>query len=586
MLTKTFMSGAVLASVVLASILGASATAQDAVQWSIDDGGNGHWYQILTADGQPTWQESADHAVSLGGHLVAFETREEYDWCGDNIASPESVIDAWIGIRQEPGSPTTEGWNWITGVPAAMDWGWFAGEPNDADGNTVEDCAYIYCDDPSASIWFTFRDVSCDQWGGTGHHFIEWSADCNNDGIVDYGQILDGTFADDDGDGVPDLCNAVQWHVEDGGNGHWYRTFFATGISWAEAEQQADGLGGHLSSLTSAEENGFVVSEFAHEMTTMPWIGLRQDNDGDWGWNTGEPYAWTNWSPSEPNGGSIEVEANIWLTDSHPSRPLGTWNDYQTPHPNGGLIEWSADCNGDGIVDFGQILDGSIADCNNNYIPDVCELSETLALSVDRTPDSPDDFIVFDLSSSPDASSDVELEVAMVGDLEAQNQFAFVFLDEVLLGYAFVEGAPLCERSTASFVITSQQWNDAGLDGERRIRISGLNITTDACAEPLTEIALAYEMAIADCNDNGTWDECESDGDGDGVIDGCDGCPDDPEKTEAGACGCGVADIDSDDDGIPDCSDSCPFWPGDCSEDGQTLFVVEGDSIQQAIDGV
>ena len=50
-----------------------------------------------------------------------------------------------------------------------------------------------------------------------GHHFIEWSADCNNDGIVDYGQILDGTFADDNGDGVPDLCNAVQWHVEDGG---------------------------------------------------------------------------------------------------------------------------------------------------------------------------------------------------------------------------------------------------------------------------------------------------------------------------------------------------------------------------------
>ncbi|MCP4743615.1 MAG: hypothetical protein GY871_15530, partial [Actinomycetales bacterium] len=32
------------------------------------------------------------------------------------------------------------------------------------------------------------------------------SADCNEDGIVDYGQILDGTFADADGNGVPDVC--------------------------------------------------------------------------------------------------------------------------------------------------------------------------------------------------------------------------------------------------------------------------------------------------------------------------------------------------------------------------------------------
>ena len=35
---------------------------------------------------------------------------------------------------------------------------------------------------------------------------IEWSADCNADGIVDYGQILAGQFADLDSNGVPDIC--------------------------------------------------------------------------------------------------------------------------------------------------------------------------------------------------------------------------------------------------------------------------------------------------------------------------------------------------------------------------------------------
>jgi hypothetical protein len=35
-------------------------------------------------------------------------------------------------------------------------------------------------------------------------------------------------------------------------------------------------------------------------------------------------------------------------------------------------------------------------------------------------------------------------------------------------------------------------------------------------------------------------------------------CPDDPNKTEPGTCGCGVADTDTDGDGIPNCVDNCP----------------------------
>ncbi len=35
-------------------------------------------------------------------------------------------------------------------------------------------------------------------------------------------------------------------------------------------------------------------------------------------------------------------------------------------------------------------------------------------------------------------------------------------------------------------------------------------------------------------------------------------CPDDPDKTEPGSCGCGIPDTDSDGDDIPDCLGSCP----------------------------
>ena len=50
----------------------------------------------------------------------------------------------------------------------------------------------------------------------------------------------------------------------------------------------------------------------------------------------------------------------------------------------------------------------------------------------------------------------------------------------------------------------------------------------------------------------------ELDSDGDGYPDSSDGCPNDPNKHAPGACGCGVPDGDRDGDGVPDCKDNCP----------------------------
>jgi hypothetical protein len=60
-----------------------------------------------------------------------------------------------------------------------------------------------------------------------------------------------------------------------------------------------------------------------------------------------------------------------------------------------------------------------------------------------------------------------------------------------------------------------------------------------------------------------------SDTDGDGTPDLIDNCPNDPNKNEAGICGCGLSDTDTDGDGAANCNDGClddpnKTVPGDC----------------------
>lgn len=56
-------------------------------------------------------------------------------------------------------------------------------------------------------------------------------------------------------------------------------------------------------------------------------------------------------------------------------------------------------------------------------------------------------------------------------------------------------------------------------------------------------------------------DPRDPDTDGDGVLDGSDGCPFDQAFASPGPCGCGVPATDADNDGTPDCIDECPNNP-------------------------
>jgi len=81
----------------------------------------------------------------------------------------------------------------------------------------------------------------------------------------------------------------------------------------------------------------------------------------------------------------------------------------------------------------------------------------------------------------------------------------------------------------------------------------------------------------------------DTDSDGDLVADCIDGCPDDADKIEAGQCGCGAADTDSDGDAVADCNDACPndagkIEAGQCGC-GAADTDSDGDAVADCLDG-
>ena len=197
----------VLAAVIGVGAVTTGAAAQNAVQWRVEDGGNGHWYLGARASQPVTWSEAQEAAHIGGGSLASLGTAAESDWVYDSIASDDGLwenfgpyfVGPWIGARGPSGK-----WRWEDGTP----WNfsiWYPGEgPPTAD--PTEQFAHYFGGYPNLApshSWGDYFDVPV-----TSSYIIEWSADCNSDGIVDYGQILSGELEDTNSNGVPDCCDA------------------------------------------------------------------------------------------------------------------------------------------------------------------------------------------------------------------------------------------------------------------------------------------------------------------------------------------------------------------------------------------
>ena len=398
-----------MAAVALASGVVSSAMAADAVQWRVEDGGNGHWYRAVVHAPAVGWESTRQFAAAKGGHLATISSLAENQFVFDlSVAAGcwNANAGPYLG-----GYKNAEGqFEWITGEPFGFT-NWLTNEPNSGAWEPALALIGPPATGAPGPYWNDYESVPFSGWTHNGS-VIEFDADCNNDGIVDYGQCRDGSLPDYNGNNIPDCCEQgttcvlgsypIQWRVENGGNGHWYTTT-SHPLVFQLQRQACAARGGHLATLTSE-------SEWAWVKQRLPvagfFVGGYQDRsspsyaepNGGWKWVTGEPFVLEvgymgtttiTCNMSEPGfddcpGGTCGscgcgapgAQDALFYTGCCNS-VLDDVGDGVTQNCDSearrGVIEWSADCNADGIVDYGQILRGELGDTNANGVPDACE---------------------------------------------------------------------------------------------------------------------------------------------------------------------------------------------------------------------
>jgi cysteine-rich repeat protein len=163
--------------------------------------------------------------------------------------------------------------------------------------------------------------------GGFGGHP---SPLCGN-GTVDPGEECDPTSAT-----VPGCSNFCR--IECSGTGEYLRPFIQScyrllpdkPLAWGGASNDCVTWGGWLATIDSAEEQAFVASL----VSDRTWIGANDKTvEGDFAWDSGEPWGYQNWATGEPSDtlGEDCVELNATLDFA--------WNDTACADPHVFLCE-------------------------------------------------------------------------------------------------------------------------------------------------------------------------------------------------------------------------------------------------------
>ena len=120
-------------------------------------------------------------------------------------------------------------------------------------------------------------------------------------------------------------------------NGNYYSAIEDLGITWDDTNAAVQELSygkcqAHLATITSQNEQDWVVNTFPNAVTQGYWLGGKQapgsdEPAGGWEWVTGETFFYTQWFAGEPNNANAGDENNIHFLPTLFAGGDGGWND-------------------------------------------------------------------------------------------------------------------------------------------------------------------------------------------------------------------------------------------------------------------
>ncbi len=344
------------------------------LQWATNTGGNGHFYEAQFLSGGITWSNAFVAAQSKGGYLATLTSGAENDFAYGLVSGNSNfwVADGsggdgpWIGAYKLPGPASPTNWAWVTGEPFDYD-NWGPNQPNNFGGH--QNFIQLYSpNSPNGELW---NDAGDDDFQFTHSYLIEYDIFTNKTAqTISFAPLPDKasgdppfalsatsssglpvTFAVVSGPvtlagntltitgvgavvidasqpgnsnyyAAPDVAqtfniNRSLWPTNAGGNGHLYEVGHVTsGITWSNAEALAENAGGYLASVTSSDENAFVLGlvnansnlwiiNAGSGMAFGPWLGgvagLGPSSPTNWTWVNGDPFVFQNWGPLWPD---------------------------------------------------------------------------------------------------------------------------------------------------------------------------------------------------------------------------------------------------------------------------------------------